>query len=88
LREATTTTLPAPMAPTPRARAVANSKPVNGRLLPEPLVAPPPDARWQLAWSSEDPRYGGCGAAPFDPDGPWRLPAQAALVLRAVPRAR
>ena len=57
-------------------------------ILPEPLLAPPDDARWRLAWSSEDPRYGGCGTAPFDPDGPWRLPAQSALVLRPVPRPR
>jgi maltooligosyltrehalose trehalohydrolase len=55
-------------------------------ILPEPLLAPPEDARWQLAWSSEDPRYGGCGAGPFDPDGPWRLPAQSALVLRPLAR--
>jgi maltooligosyltrehalose trehalohydrolase len=55
-------------------------------ILPEPLLAPPEDARWQIAWSTEDPRYGGCGAALFDPDGPWRLPAQTALVLRPVPR--
>jgi maltooligosyltrehalose trehalohydrolase len=55
-------------------------------VLPEPLLAPPDDARWTLAWSSEAPRYGGCGTAPFDPDGPWRLPAQAALVLAPTPR--
>jgi maltooligosyltrehalose trehalohydrolase len=54
--------------------------------LPEPLLAPPESARWELAWSSDDPRYGACGSAPFDPDGPWRLPAHAALVLRPVPR--
>src|SRR3954453_17165319 len=46
-RDATTTTLPVPLAPTPSVSAVASSKPVNGRLLPEvepvPLVdAPPP----------------------------------------------
>lgn len=56
-------------------------------ILPEPLLAPPDDAGWRIAWSSEHPRYGGCGAAAFDPDGPWRLPAQAALVLRPRPRA-
>jgi maltooligosyltrehalose trehalohydrolase len=55
-------------------------------IVPEPLLAPPENARWVIVWSSEDPRYGGCGAAPFDPDGPWRLPAQAALVLRPTPR--
>jgi maltooligosyltrehalose trehalohydrolase len=57
-------------------------------ILPEPLLAPPDDARWEVAWSSEETRYGGGGAAPFDPDGPWRLPAQSAFVLRPVPRPR
>ena len=56
-------------------------------VMPEPLLAPPEAARWAIAWSSSHPRYGGCGAAPFDPDGPWRLPAQAALVLRPAPRS-
>jgi maltooligosyltrehalose trehalohydrolase len=55
-------------------------------IIPEPLLAPPGEARWEIAWNSEDPRYGGCGTVTFDPDGPWRLPAQAALVLRPVPR--
>ena len=55
-------------------------------VMPEPLLAPPEDARWTLAWATDDPRYGGCGAAPFDPDGPWRLPAQCALVFRPSPR--
>ena len=57
-------------------------------ILPEPLLAPPDEARWEIAWSSEDPRYGGCGTAAFDPDGPWRLPAHSALVLRPIPRTR
>jgi maltooligosyltrehalose trehalohydrolase len=57
-------------------------------IVPEPLLAPPADARWEIAWSTEDPRYGGAGAAAFDPDGPWRLPSQAALVLRPMPRTR
>jgi maltooligosyltrehalose trehalohydrolase len=30
-------------------------------VLPEPLLAPPEHGEWRLAWSSEDPRYGGCG---------------------------
>jgi maltooligosyltrehalose trehalohydrolase len=55
-------------------------------VLPEPLLAPPDDARWELAWSSEHPRYGGGGVAAFDSDGPWRVPAQSALVLRPAPR--
>jgi maltooligosyltrehalose trehalohydrolase len=55
-------------------------------ILPEPLLAPPADRRWALAWCSEDPRYGGRGAAPFDAERDWRIPAQAALVLRPLPR--
>jgi maltooligosyltrehalose trehalohydrolase len=44
----------------------------------EPLLAPPPGARWRLAWSSEAPRYGGQGTPPFDPDGPWLVPGGSA----------
>src|SRR5207253_2511539 len=39
----------------------------------EPLLAPPPEQRWRLAWSSEQPQYGGQGVAPLDPDGPWGI---------------
>jgi maltooligosyltrehalose trehalohydrolase len=54
---------------------------------PEPLLAPPAGARWQVLWSSEDPRYGGAGAPPpEDADGGWRLPGQAAIALRPAPR--
>ncbi|HWN42275.1 MAG TPA: malto-oligosyltrehalose trehalohydrolase [Thermoanaerobaculia bacterium] len=50
---------------------------------PEPLLAPPEGACWEVVWSSEDPRYGGCGAPPpEDREGGWRLPGQAAVVLR------
>ncbi|MFC5305878.1 malto-oligosyltrehalose trehalohydrolase [Azospirillum picis] len=54
--------------------------------LPEPLLAPRPDAdgggAWTVLWSSEEPVYGGCGTAPVEqPDGTWRLPGHAALVL-------
>ena len=53
---------------------------------PEPLLAPPDGACWEVVWSSEDPRYGGCGAPPpEDREGGWRLAGQAAVVLR--PRA-
>ncbi|MFP5286293.1 MAG: DUF3459 domain-containing protein, partial [Thermoanaerobaculia bacterium] len=55
---------------------------------PEPLLAPPADACWEVLWSSEDPRYGGCGAPPpEDRDGGWRLPGQAAVVLRPKERS-
>jgi maltooligosyltrehalose trehalohydrolase len=52
---------------------------------PEPLVAPPAGGRWALAWSSEDPRYGGTGGQPVDEPTSWRLPGEAAFVLRPAP---
>jgi len=52
---------------------------------PEPLLAPPPGKRWELAWSSEFPRYGGTGALPLEsPDESWRIPGRTASVLRPV----
>lgn len=52
--------------------------------IPEPLLAPPWQAHWQLLWSSEDPRFGGSGAAnPALPDGRWRLAGECAVLLRA-----
>src|SRR5262249_53056618 len=33
---------------------------------PEPLLAPPSGHRWQMLWSSEDVRYGGCGTPPLE----------------------
>jgi maltooligosyltrehalose trehalohydrolase len=50
---------------------------------PEPLLAPPEGCRWEVLWSSEDPRYGGCGAPPpEDEEVGWRIPGHAAVVLR------
>jgi maltooligosyltrehalose trehalohydrolase len=51
---------------------------------PEPLLAPPQEKAWTVLWSSEHPRYGGCGTAPLDTEEGWRVPGEAALVL--VPR--
>ena len=54
--------------------------------VPEPLLAPPAGRRWQMIWSSEDPRYGGCGApAPEAEDGAWRILGHAAFVLASHP---
>jgi maltooligosyltrehalose trehalohydrolase len=50
---------------------------------PEPLLAPPAGASWQILWSSEDPAYGGMGTAPLDTDDHWRIPGQATVVLSA-----
>jgi maltooligosyltrehalose trehalohydrolase len=49
---------------------------------PEPLLAPPEGMRWKTVWSSEDPRYGGQGTPPLETGENWRLPGQAAVVLR------
>lgn len=49
---------------------------------PEPLLAPPPHCEWEKLWSSEDPEYSGCGTAPLDSDENWRIPGEAAVVLR------
>ena len=47
----------------------------------DPLLAPPEDMRWQLLWSSEDPRYGGSGTAPFSERAPWRIPGEAVVAM-------
>jgi len=49
---------------------------------PEPLLAPPAECEWELAWSSESPDYGGSGVLPFNGLTEVRVPGQAAIVLR------
>src|SRR5262249_29373826 len=51
----------------------------------EPLMAPPEGRRWDVLWYSENPRYGGCGAPPFESNDLWRIPGHAAIVLAPVP---
>jgi maltooligosyltrehalose trehalohydrolase len=46
---------------------------------PEPLLAPPENRRWRVLWSSEDPRYGGCGTPALKHR--MKIPGHAALVL-------
>jgi maltooligosyltrehalose trehalohydrolase len=48
---------------------------------PEPLLAPPADRGWAIAWSSEDPRYGGGGTAALETEAGWRIPGHAAVLL-------
>jgi maltooligosyltrehalose trehalohydrolase len=52
---------------------------------PEPLLAPPEAHRWNLSWSSEDLRYGGCGTPPLETEDNWFIPAEAAAVLVPAP---
>ena len=49
--------------------------------VPEPLLAPPADCRWEILWTSESQRYGGPGAVDIDTDEKWVLPAESALVF-------
>ncbi len=49
--------------------------------IPEPLLAPVQGAVWETLWSSEDPRYGGCGTPPVDSPEGWWIPGHAAVVL-------
>jgi maltooligosyltrehalose trehalohydrolase len=50
----------------------------------EPLMAPPAGHRWDTAWSSEAPEYGGLGVGPVVDDDGWVIPGQSATVLRPV----
>lgn len=53
--------------------------------MPEPLLAPPAGCAWQLAWSSEDPAYGGSGTPEPEQHGRWTLAAEAAVLMRPAP---
>ncbi|HSK10385.1 MAG TPA: malto-oligosyltrehalose trehalohydrolase [Vicinamibacterales bacterium] len=55
------------------------------RVAPEPLLAPPAGLRWEILWSSEDPRYDGGGTAPLLNAGRLHMPGEAAVVLAAGP---
>jgi maltooligosyltrehalose trehalohydrolase len=50
----------------------------------EPLGVPPEGCKWQLLWSSEDPKYGGWGTRPFD-EQQWYLQGHATIVLGSRP---
>ena len=50
---------------------------------PEPLLAPPAGAQWEILWSSESAEYGGGGVPPVETEENWKIPGQAAVLLRA-----
>jgi maltooligosyltrehalose trehalohydrolase len=58
------------------------------RVVPEPLLAPPAGAGWAIAWSSEDPRYGGQGITPLATEGVMQVPGEAAVLLVPVAAPR
>jgi maltooligosyltrehalose trehalohydrolase len=51
---------------------------------PEPLLAPPEGCTWTEVLSTEEPRFGGCGAPSSYNNGRWYLTAHSAIVLKAV----
>ncbi len=55
---------------------------------PEPLLAPPPAATWEVMWSSEDPAYGGSGTPAIYSANNWLLPGCACVVMRPVAARR
>jgi len=56
------------------------------RSVPEPLIAPAKGADWESCWSSEELRYGGGGTPAWETNGDWKLPGQAAVVLKPCSR--
>lgn len=55
---------------------------------PQPLLAPPTSCGWQLAWTSEQPKYGGGCTPGLETDTGWRVPAETAVVMTSVPISR
>jgi maltooligosyltrehalose trehalohydrolase len=53
---------------------------------PEPLLAPPENQGWAVAWSSEDPSYGGSGTPPLETEQNWWIPGRSAVLLKPGPR--
>ena len=51
----------------------------------DPLMAPPLGREWATLWTSESPDYDGPGPVPVETAEGWRVPAEAAVVLRPVP---
>jgi maltooligosyltrehalose trehalohydrolase len=49
---------------------------------PEPLIAPPGRDGWSLVWSSESVCYGGSGTPPINSESEWKIPGEAAVLLR------
>jgi maltooligosyltrehalose trehalohydrolase len=59
---------------------------VHLSIVPEPLLAPPAGREWRTIWSSENPRYGGCGVAAVEREDGWYLTGESAAVLAPVGR--
>ena len=55
--------------------------------VPQPLLAPPAGAEWDVHWSSNQPEYGGVSTPPLEVETGWHLPGECAVVLRATRRS-
>jgi maltooligosyltrehalose trehalohydrolase len=53
------------------------------RPAPEPLLAPPDEAQWEMVWCSEYPQYGGSGCPPMRKTGTWKVPGHCAIVMQS-----
>lgn len=49
----------------------------------QPILAPPDGRKWELAWSSERPAYGGDGTSPWRTESGWRLSGDSTILLTA-----
>ncbi|MGD9720951.1 MAG: alpha-amylase family glycosyl hydrolase [Pirellulales bacterium] len=49
-----------------------------------PLAAPPLAERWEVLWSSDDPRYGGPATPAVVTASGWCIPAESAIILQPV----
>jgi maltooligosyltrehalose trehalohydrolase len=50
---------------------------------PEPLIAAPGPGGWSLIWSSESIAYGGNGTPPLNSESQWRIPGEAAVLMKS-----
>jgi len=50
---------------------------------PEPLLAPPANARWRTVWSSDASRYDGPGRVELSVEAGWYLSGESAVLLAA-----
>jgi maltooligosyltrehalose trehalohydrolase len=64
---------------------VINLGPLTECAMNDPLLAPPPGARWEMVFASEQSQYGGHGVHAIPDEGRWRLQARCAWLFRLTP---
>jgi maltooligosyltrehalose trehalohydrolase len=58
---------------------------IDRSAIPEPLLAAPAGHNWHVAWSSNDPAYGGLGTLIPDEGDGWQFDAESSIFFRAEP---